>query len=297
MELIVHLAQAFPSNVGVDFGGADAGVTKELLDAKIGAAFRRWVAKLCRSMCGVTLRVIGAHHAGLDPADRAGRKGGATLGEKHIGRGSRLHENRSTGLEILLHRRHSRAAQRHDAFLVAFADDGDKAVGQMQLFQPQVAQFAQAAGCVGQLQNSGGAQLAGSVGAGACRCPDRITPWAGVSSGGQGEIFRDVGADNLFGGRVFIKRAEGGDLQVNRFRAELFGLFALPFGRTIAFVLEEFREMFVDVFPIAKTSGIGPVNKTAKQRGIGLLRLGGLPLFGQMCCRKSSTAAFTEPDR
>ena len=69
-------------------------------------------------------------------------------------------------------------------------------------------------------------------------------------------------------------------MQVNRFRAELFGLFALPFGRTIAFVLEEFREMFaVDVFPIAKTSGLGPVNKTAKQRGIGLLRLGGLPLF------------------
>ena len=40
MELIVHLAQAFPSNVGVDFGGADTGVTKEFLDdAKIGAAF------------------------------------------------------------------------------------------------------------------------------------------------------------------------------------------------------------------------------------------------------------------
>jgi hypothetical protein len=34
-----------------------------------------------------------------------------------------------------------------------------------------------------------------------------------------------------------------------------------------------------DVFPIAKASGLGPVNKTAKQRGIGLLRLGGLPLF------------------
>ena len=32
----------------------------------------------------------------------------------------------------------------------------------MQLFQPQVAQFAQAqTGCVGQLQNSGGAQLGG----------------------------------------------------------------------------------------------------------------------------------------
>ena len=165
MELIVHLAQAFPSNVGVDFGGADAGVTKEFLDdAKIGAAFQEMGGKAVPQhvRCHVT-GDPGAHHAGLDPTpDRAGRKGGTALGEKHIGRGSRLHESRSTGLEILLHRRHSRAAQRHDAFLVAFADDGDKAVGQMQLFQPQVAQFAQAqAGCVGQLQNSGGAQLGG----------------------------------------------------------------------------------------------------------------------------------------
>ena len=41
MELIVHLTQAFPSNVGVDFGGADAGVTKEFLDdAQVGTAFQ-----------------------------------------------------------------------------------------------------------------------------------------------------------------------------------------------------------------------------------------------------------------
>ena len=69
-------------------------------------------------------------------------------------------------------------------------------------------------------------------------------------------------------------------MQVNRFRAELFGLFALPFGRTIAFVLEKFREMFaVDVFPITKAGCLGPVNKPTEQHGIGLLRLGRLPLF------------------
>ena len=41
MELVVHLAQAFPCNVGVDFGGADAGVAKEFLDdAEVGTAFQ-----------------------------------------------------------------------------------------------------------------------------------------------------------------------------------------------------------------------------------------------------------------
>ena len=41
MELVVHLAQAFPSNMGVDFGGADASVTKEFLDdAEVGTAFQ-----------------------------------------------------------------------------------------------------------------------------------------------------------------------------------------------------------------------------------------------------------------
>ena len=60
----------------------------------------------------------------------------------------------------------------------------------------------------------------------------------------------------------------------------MFGLFALPFGRAVAFVLEEFREMFaVDVFPIIKADSLGPVDKPAEQRGIGLLRLGRLTLF------------------
>ena len=41
MKLVVHLAQAFPCNVGVDLGGADAGVAKELLDdAEVGTAFQ-----------------------------------------------------------------------------------------------------------------------------------------------------------------------------------------------------------------------------------------------------------------
>ena len=93
----------------------------------------------------------GARHAGFDPApDGADGKGGTALGEKHIGRGTRLHEGRSTGLEILLHRRHSRAAQRHDAFLVALANDGNKAILQMQLLKAEVAQFTQTqAGSVG----------------------------------------------------------------------------------------------------------------------------------------------------
>ena len=153
MELIVHLAQALAGDVGVDFRGTDAGVAKEFLDdAKVGTAFQE--------MCGKAVpqhvrRYVAsdpsARHAGLDPSpDGTGGKGGTALGEKHIGRGTRLHEIRSTGLEILLHRRHSRAAQRHDAFLVALANDGNKAILQMQLLKAEVAQFTQTqAGSVG----------------------------------------------------------------------------------------------------------------------------------------------------
>ena len=74
--------------MGIDFGGADAGVAEQFLDdAQVRAVFEQVRGKAMPEHVGRHVaRDAGAADALLDPQPEGDRrKGGAALGEEHIG--------------------------------------------------------------------------------------------------------------------------------------------------------------------------------------------------------------------
>jgi len=94
MKFPVDFAQAAAGDVGIDFGGADAGVTEQFLDdAQVGAMFQEVrgeaVAKHVWGGSSVAGLEAGAAGALLDAQPEGdGRKGGAAFGEKRRWRAS-----------------------------------------------------------------------------------------------------------------------------------------------------------------------------------------------------------------
>ena len=116
----------------------------------------RCVAKLCRSMCGVMLRATPARRTRflMRSHKRHRRERRAALRQKNIRRRFRRDEFGPPGFEVTIQRFHRFSPDRHDALLVALADDVDEPGVEMKLFQPQIFQFGQPqAGGVGQFQN------------------------------------------------------------------------------------------------------------------------------------------------
>ena len=192
----------------------------------------RCVAKLCRSMCGVMLRSTpGAADAVLDAQpQRHRRERRAALRQKNIRRRFRRDEFGPPDFDETVQRFHGLSPDRHDALLVALADDVDEPGVEMKLLQPQIFQFGQAqAGSVGQFQNRLVAQ--------AFRRFRRFRreqffdfvirqrlrqPFPAAR---QRKIFRDVGRQQFFILGEAVKRPQRRDFQINAFAAQALGGF------------------------------------------------------------------------
>ena len=115
------------------------------------------MAKLCRSMCGVMLRATPARRTRfLIRSHNVTDANGVPRFVKKTFAGERgCDELGPSGFEVTIQRFHRFAPHRHDAFLVALADNVDETGFKMKLFQAQIAQFRQPqAGGVGEFKNS-----------------------------------------------------------------------------------------------------------------------------------------------
>ena len=192
----------------------------------------------------------GQTDAALDAQPQRDRgKRGAAPGEKYIRRRACVHARRPSALEVTLQRRHRRASDRHDAFLVSLADDVEETGVQVKLFQARVAQLGKSqAGGVGQFQDGLVAERFRRLG------PERREHRSDFRVGqrfGQafpasrkGQMFGYVGRQQAFVFAVFVERPQRGDLEVNAFPAQLLlGAFGLTGRPAFPLVLEESRQM------------------------------------------------------
>jgi len=157
MKLAVHLAQTLAGDVRVDFGGADARVAEQFLDdAQVGAVVEQVRGEAVpEHVRGNVAGDAGAPGAAFDPQPEGhGRERRAARGQKHVGRRARPHQLGPADLQIAVERFDGFAADGHNAFLVALADDVDEPRVQVQLLEAQVAQLRQTqARGIGQLQH------------------------------------------------------------------------------------------------------------------------------------------------
>lgn len=140
----MNFPESVSRDVCVDFSGADAGMAEQFLnDSQVGAVFKEVGCKAVPER----MRGDGALDAGAaDPLFDAiphcdGGEGRAAFGEKDIGRRLFCHQLRAGDLQVALQRLLCLAANRHHAFLVAFANYIDEARFQAQLFEPQIAKL------------------------------------------------------------------------------------------------------------------------------------------------------------
>ena len=176
----------------------------------------------------------------------------------------------------------------HDAFLVALADDADEAGVEMQLFETQAAQFREAqAGGVGQFHHGPVAERRGRERLGGVCFEKPFDFEIGQRLGqpfpapGQREIFGNVQRQMFFVLGETIEGAQRGDLRINALAAQApGGVGGFAGQRTFALMLEEGGEMTeFNLFPVRELPGFGPRNKSTEQRGVGALRVLGLPAF------------------
>src|ERR1043166_177697 len=252
VELAMDLAEAVAGDVGIDFGGADAGVAEQFLDnAQIGAVLQKMrgetMSKHVRSHVAFYASAADASFYAQPKSDRG--KGSTAFGEKHIGGGALVDEFGPAHIQVELQGSHGLAAQGHDALFIAFADYVNKTGLQMELLQARLPQFRQAqAGSIGQLQHGLITQAGGGFG-GLRReevfdLPTGPGLWQARAAAGQRKVFGEVGREQLFAFRKTIKRSQGGNLQINTFAAEpLRRILGLIGQSTLAFVLQESHQM------------------------------------------------------
>ncbi len=168
MELAVDVAEAAAGDVGIDFGGGDAGVAEHFLDdPEIGAVFEEVggeaVSEHVRGDVALDAGEAGAFLDAEPEGDRGER--GAAAGEEDSGGRARGEEAGAAGVEVVLEGIDGLAAGGDDAFLVAFADDIDEAGVEVELFEADVAEFGEAeAGGIGQFEGGLIAQGVGGFG-------------------------------------------------------------------------------------------------------------------------------------
>jgi hypothetical protein len=147
VEAAVNVAKTVGGDVGIDFGGGDGGVAEEFLDdAEISAVLEQVrgeaVSEHMRS--DVT---FDAGHAGafLDaqPKRHRGERSSA-LGEENIPGRMEAHELGAGRFKVELERLDGFASDRHSAFFVAFAENGDEAGIEVELFESDLAEFGEA---------------------------------------------------------------------------------------------------------------------------------------------------------
>lgn len=147
VEAAVNVAKTVGGDVGVDFGGGDGGVAEKFLDdAEISAVFEQVsgeaVSEHMRS--DVT---FDASHAGafLDAQpERHRSERSSALGEENVTGRMGADELGPGRFKVLLESLDGFASDRHSAFFVAFAEDGDEAGIEVELFESDVAEFGEA---------------------------------------------------------------------------------------------------------------------------------------------------------
>src|SRR6185503_3001786 len=137
MVALMNVAQAFPGDMGIDLGSADAGVAEKFLnDPQIRTVLeqvgREAVPQHVRCHiardAGVTNSILNAE----PKSDWRERR--ATFGEENGARRLAGDELWSTSLEISIESCYRLTPERHHAFLIAFADHVQKTCLELQLF-------------------------------------------------------------------------------------------------------------------------------------------------------------------
>ena len=188
---------------------------------------------------------------------------------------------------ITVQRRHGFRPDRHDAFLVALADDVDETGFEMELFQAQAAKLGEAqAGGVGEFEHGLIAQTstaspavpaASSFSISALRQRFRQS----FPAARQRKIFGDVHRQELFILGEAIEGPQRRDFEINAFAAESPRRFFRFVGqRALAFVLEERHEMFqLDLIPVGEFCLPRPGDELVQQAGVSFLRVLRLAAF------------------
>lgn len=146
------------SDMGIDLGGADGCVAEEFLDnAEVSAMFEQ----VSGEAVAEHVRRDVARNAGVADAlfdaepKRDGGKRSATLSEEDVGGRAFGNEFRAADFKVTIHGSNGMATDRNNAFLVSFADHGDEAGGELELFEAKVAEFREAeAGGISEFEDS-----------------------------------------------------------------------------------------------------------------------------------------------
>jgi hypothetical protein len=283
MEFAMDFAEALAGDVGVEFGGGDAGVAEEFLDdAEVSAVFEEVGGEGVAEHVGCDVaRNAGVAGAGFDaaPHGRGAERGPAFGEEKDAGR-FWVDVFGAAGGEVTINGGDGVAADGDDAFFVAFADDGEEAGVEVEIFKAKGAQFGESkAAGVSDFEDGLIAKGVGSFGLkGREEAADFVV---GKSFGKafpaarKAEVFSDVGGEVALGFAEFKKGAESGDLEVKAAGGEFcFGSGGLAFEGALLFVEEVRGEVFeFDFGPALDVLGVGPGDEALEGGGVGFLGL------------------------
>ena len=162
MGRVVSFFQPLDGDVGIDLRRHEMGVAEEFLDAaEVGAAIEKMRGVTVAEFVGREFRIeSGAREvtleAGLNDTrlNRSRRAGGGPEDRFVAGR------NFAERFPIMMDRLEGVIADRRDAFLFAFAANADEALGSVEIFNAQAAEFADAetAG-INRFENGGVAEV------------------------------------------------------------------------------------------------------------------------------------------
>ncbi len=126
----MHFLEAAACYMRVDLRGANAGMSKQFLDDSQVRAMLQQVGSeaVPQHVRGHVSTDSRAANPLLDPQPKCYRgESGSALCKEHVAGCARLHKLRTAAIQILLQRSDCFGTDRHNAFLVAFADNDQKA--------------------------------------------------------------------------------------------------------------------------------------------------------------------------
>ncbi len=287
----MDLAETSSGDMGIGFGGGDAGMAEEFLDdAEIGPVFEEVGGEGMSEHVGghVPFDTCAADPRFDAEPEGDGSEGGAATGEEDVGRGFRGDQAGTSGGEVTFEGGTGGASDGHDPFLVAFADDMDEPGFELELFESDAAEFGEAkAAGVGEFENRVIAE--GGFGGLGGRGQDPFD-FLGIEglgelfpATGQREVFRGIKGDEVFGNGEPEEGAEGGDGEVDAGGTEVAGTAssgAGGLGRTGTFLLEEVEEVLEGDFAEGPDAvGGSPGGEAGELGGVGALGVGRLAAF------------------
>ena len=279
----MDLAESRSADVGVDFGGLDAGVAQEFLnDAQVGAVFEQVGGEAVSKHVGRQRPLkAGLACALFDAAPECGRvEGGAAAGEKDRAGRAWADQPGASLLEVALEGGDRFTPHGDDPFLVALAYHGQEAAFQAELFQAQGTKFAEAqARGVGQLEDGLVAEGSRRFGLGrwleeALDFLEGEGPGQSQPTSGQGEMFGQVARQVAFLDGVTVEGPQGRDGEVKRFTAEraMAWRFSGALGRSLLFLLQKPEQMGQgDLAPVLQFVTGGPFNESVQGVSVGFL--------------------------